>query len=891
MARKCRGPVRAALKKLNLEKVLTGEEIDALIGRVEASRRRRAAASPGESDAAAFRAAAEEIVAEEAKMTLVERRMRLASARAKARRQAFYDRMDGTDADKLTALTVGSERLGFGEALSVDAQGRALQAEYWSDLERALKGTGQLERLAPWHGFFDPEFEAKVEIELARANGGQDAPTGDADAVKVAEAIAPVMERARQAQNAEGAWIQKLEGYNGRQSHDALKVAGGFWRGIADLSALRRGGWDAARTSAAQRAFREWRDFTAPRLDERTFDGIETIADDAAPDFLGQGGTARDRFLAAVWWDIVTGRHAILKGADDLGDFRPPPSKARSISAGRVLHYRDASARREYRIKFGASRGLYADVVGQLGRAASNVALMRTFGPSPRASFEADLQRMLGRARDVNDAVTGKALGSTRVQRRFDELDGTANAPENLRLATAGRLIRIDQSLSKLGGMVLSAFSDLPIAVQTLSRAGVDLLDGYSGLLAGVSRLDGAERREVADLLDVGARSAAAELSSRFVAGDGPIGWSAWAMRMFYKANGFEFWSDGIRRGAAQMLSAHLGAEAPKGWGALKPGTRETLERFGIDARGWDVIRKGVEPAEDGRAYLTFDAIDRASDADLHVWAGLKGKAATAGAAVRAREDLSLRLRALVTDTLDTALSESRVKERSALTLGTRPGTILGEATRLFTQFWAFPLSFMGRHVDPAARGYAGKAPAFLLAHLILSTTVLGYVSMQAKQLAKGREPRPLYDDDGKPRYATFLAAMMQGGGLGIYGDFLFGEYNRFGGSPIATVGGPAIGEAEKVLKLFGHLRGALDPAVTGDERAESLGDAGVDTIRFVTGNTPFVNLWYTRTALDASLLWQINEAISPGWAARYEKRVEEETGAAFIVKPTEAVR
>jgi hypothetical protein len=892
MARKCRGPVRAALKKLDLEKVLTGEEIDALIDRVQASRQRRAKVGSGESDAAAFKAAAEEIVAEEARMTLVERRMRLASARAKGRRRRIMDAMPGTDVDKLTAMTVGREDLGFGQALSVDAQGRAKQAEYWGDLERALKGTGQLERLAPWHGFFDAEFEARVEVELARVNGGKDAPTGDAEAVKVAEAIAPVMEKARRDQNAEGAWIARIEGYNGRQSHDALKVAGGFWKGIADLDVLRRGGsWDQAQRAAADRAFREWRDFTVQRLDERTFDGIEAPPPTDLPKGLEGLESPRDRFLAAVWWDIVTGRHAILKGADDLGDFRPPASKARSVSAGRVLHFRDAMDRRAYRIRYGASRGLYADVVGQLGRAASNVALMRTYGPSPRASFEADLNGMLGRARDRNDAVGGKALTASRVMRRFDELDGAATAPDSLRLATVGRLIRIDQSLSKLGGMVLSAFSDMPIAVQTLSRSGVEFLDGYSGLMAGLTRLDGATRREVSDLLDVGARSAASELSSRFVAGDGPIGWSAWAMRMLYKASVFEFWSDGIRRGAAQMLSASLGGEASRGWSALKPGTRETLERYGLDEKAWEAIRKGVEPAEDGRSYLTFDALDRASDADLHAWAGLKGKAATARAAVRAREDLGLRLRAMITDVLDTALSESRVKERSALTLGTRPGTILGEAVRLFTQFWAFPISFMGRHVDPARKGYAGKAPAFLMAHLILSTTMLGYVSMQAKQLAKGREPRPLFDDDGKPRYSTFLAAMLQGGGLGIYGDFLFGEYNRFGGSPIATIGGPAVGEAEKLLKLMGHLRGGLDPSKTSEERAESFGDAGVDTVRFVTGNTPFVNLWYTRTALDAALLWQINEAISPGWAERYERRVEEETGAKFIVKPSEAVR
>lgn len=893
MTNRCRGPVRAALKGKGAEKAFSGDEIDALIERLAAKKRRMTGENPTADEAATMRAAAEELSAEELKAGLIERRMRLASTRARARREALYARMGADEARQLQAITVGHEDIGFGQGLSVDAQGRALQVELWADLERALKATGQLDRIAPWHGFFDAEFEARVEIELARVNGGRDAPTGDAEAVKAAEAIAPLLERARTMQNAEGAWIAQLEGYNGRQTHDALRVAGGFWKGMTDAGVLARtGSFKAAREAAAAKAFAEWKRFSAPLLDARTFDGIDPRDfDEVVVPGMGAVTDPKERFLAAVWWDIVTGRHAILKGADDFGDFRPPPGKARAISASRVLIFRDATARRQYRLKYGASRSLYADVIGQLGRAASNTALMRNFGPTPRAAFEADIQRGLSAARDRNDVAVGRALGSPKLARRFEELDGTSSAPENLRLATVGRLVRIDQSLSKLGGMVLSAFSDAPIAVQTLGRVGVDFLDGYQAVLGGVARLQGPEGREIADMLDVGARSAANEMSSRFAAADGPIGWSGWAMRMFYKANGFEFWNDGIRRGAAQMLASHFGREAATDFAGLRTGTRETLERYGLDAGAWDLLRRGVEDGEDGRPYLTFDALDKAEDAALLTWAGHTGKAATPEAATRAREELALRFRAMIGDTLDTAISDARARERSALTLGTRPGTILGEAVRLFTQFWSFPLSFVGRQVSPALKGNAGKAPAFLLAHLILSTTILGLVSMQAKQIAKGREMRPLTDEDGKPRFDVFLAAMLQGGGLGLYGDFLFGEYNRFGGSPIATLGGPSVGEAEKLLKLFGHLRGALDPNLTGDERKESLGDAGADTLRFVTGNTPFVNLFYTRLALDAGLLWHMNEAISPGWAERYEQRVEDETGAAFIVKPSEVVR
>ena len=68
---------------------------------------------------------------------------------ARARREGIYGRMGVTEDRALHAITVGDEALGFGKGLSTDAQGRALQSDLWADLERGLKASGQLERIAP----------------------------------------------------------------------------------------------------------------------------------------------------------------------------------------------------------------------------------------------------------------------------------------------------------------------------------------------------------------------------------------------------------------------------------------------------------------------------------------------------------------------------------------------------------------------------------------------------------------------------------------------------------------------------------------------------------------------------------------------------------------------
>ncbi|TCS14539.1 hypothetical protein [Caulobacter sp. BK020] len=834
MTKACRAPVRAAVGD-----AFTDDEIDALLERVVQRKKAKAAAKVSLSEGGAWKEAAAEIARDELKASLIEQRTRIFAERAKLRRRAQLSAMEGSPARKLLAFIEGDETQGFGNSFSIDAQGRALETELLAGIERGLRKNGLWDRIANALDQQDPQFEEAVATEMARLNGGRETPTGDEDAVKAAEIFNGAIERGRQMQNDEGAWIGQLDGYVARQSHDALKVAGGFWGGVGSIkTAIRKGGLAAMKSEAAQKAFQRWRDTIAPLLHERTF------ADLGLTDRGLTGVAAREEMLRGVWWNIVTGKHEIMAGADDLGDFTPPASLARKVSAERVLHFRDAKSWLAYHREFGRG-SLFSAIVGDVRRAARNTALMKGFGPAPEAAFKAEVERGLADARATHDAVEGKAFLAKRMEQAFEQIDGRADAPENVRLAMIGQMIRGHESISKLGGMVLSAFADVPVATQALARVGVDWLAGYDGILRGISRLDGPQAREVAELMDVGARAASGRLSTRLAAKDGPLGWIGWGQRFNMKISGFEWWNDGLRAGVATILSKHLGQSADLAFDALPIGTRETFERYGIDAAGWDRLRAGAAQQEGVGRIITADAAG--DDADL-----------------------ALRFRALTQETLDNATSEARARERRMIGAGTRRGTIAGEAIRLYTQFWSFPQTFIQRSLIPAAKGYAGQKPAALLAHLILSTTLFGYVSMQAKQMAKGRTPRPLSPE-------AFMAAMLQGGGLGIYGDFLFGDFNRFGGSPLSTLGGPAIGDLESAMKLWSALR-------SGE-------DVGAEAFQFAKANTPFINTWWTKAALDYVLLWRVQEALNPGWAARYQKRVEDQTGSEFWLAPTDAVR
>ncbi|GIK50363.1 MAG: hypothetical protein BroJett013_30600 [Alphaproteobacteria bacterium] len=883
--RACLTPVQMAVGRL-----FSDEEIEDALARLAARYARLKAGQGVLSDADPFlwREAFETLAAEDLREGLIEARMRAAAAVAKARRQNRYDGHDGNAGAKLRALLVGEENRGDRRGLSIDAEGKALEARAQSDFAQRLDEVGQLERLAdPFKAFApDTAFEDKVAMEIARLNGEERAQTGDADALKVAEIIKADQDRARAAMNRLGAWIGELPGYISRTTHDAIKISGGFWKGMNE--------------TARAEARAAWIRFIRPLLDERTFVDSDEFALRALQDEIDRAVTAagggkaevdalmreralavieasRQAFLERVWTDIVSGYRASAGEVrpDDLDGFAPPPSLARKLSRSRVLHFADAEAWIAYNRRFG-SGSLFQAHLSFLSRASRAEALMRNFGPSPEAAFKADRERLAAEARADGDVAGVKAVQSLLRQAEFDQLTGAAEMAENHRLATSSRAIRSWTQMAKLGGMIFSSVTDLGNGAQALARAGVGRLKSYQQLVQSIADMpDGVVRDEVANLVGEGARVMAGDIAARFTAPDANLGTMFKLQRVFYRVNAFHFWAARIRRGAAHILARHLGARAEQGWGALDEATRAGLERYGVDAGVWELVR-GQAAEIDGARILTPDAVERLDDQAVAAWTGKKAPSALDIA--DARRELMIRLQAYFTDTIDTVMTEPRARERAMLRLGTRTGTVLGTALELFMQFKSFPLSMLTRHLGPAfadaQRGAWGQ-----FAHLLSATTALGFVAMTLKDLARGLKPQPLEDEDGNPNLDVFLRAFVQGGGAGLYADFIFGDYDRFGRSPFAALAGPSVGELERLLRIFTQLREG------------NVGEAGAGAARVAIDNTPFLNLFYTRIALNYLFLYQLQEEISPGYLERMEQSTRESRGGQeYYYPPSEMI-
>ena len=151
----------------------------------------------------------------------------------------------------------------------------------------------------------------------------------------------------------------------------------------------------------------------------------------------------------------------------------------------------------------------------------------------------------------------------------------------------------------------------------------------------------------------------------------------------------------------------------------------------------------------------------------------------------------------------------------------------------------------------------------------MITSAMLGYMSMTLKDLLKGRSPR----DITKPK--TIMAALLQGGGLGIYGDVLFNEVR----DKFALLGG--------LVGPIGVTTADVLMAIKHGTRLE-FSKASKSAYDAVTAMIPFYNLFYIKSAFDYMIGYQIMETIKPGILERIENRMEKDYNQHFLfTKPS----
>lgn len=633
------------------------------------------------------------------------------------------------------------------------------------------------------------------------------------EAVELARVVKKWQETARLDANREGAYIGKEHGYIARQSHDLHKI--------------RKAG------------FETWRDAILPKLD------LDRMA---IPD--GDVGA----FLRKVYEGLASGVHLKASTRPKLAGFKGPANLARRASQERVLHFKSPDDWLGYNREYGKG-SVRESVVSSLRSSAQTVGLLRILGTNPESMLDVlgrDLQEKIddpAKQRAFADDLKGP------VQNRLRQVDGTVNIPVNATAARVSANIRAVESMAKLGGAVISSITDVPVYASEVRYQGRGMFSGLLEAIGGIAagRPKG-ERAQVLSSIGVFFDSMAGELVRRGSLDDTFSAGVARTMQQYFKFNLLNWWTESLRGSAALSLSHFMAKESVKGFDKLHPQMQRMLGLYGIAEREWNLIRNGKQTLADGREYLTPDGLEDQALAD--------------------------RLRSFYIDRAETAVIEPDAATLAMMRQGTQSGTLYGELLRFVGQFKSFGIAYTQRVLAREAYGYGADTLGQALrngqsmrglANVVLMSTLFGYGAMATKDLIKGKTPRDPHDAK------TWLAAAVQGGGFGIYGDFLLGQSDRFGGGLLGKLAGPTLGTIEEIDQIRAKVFEGQD--------------VGATALKTLVNNTPFLNLFYTRMALDYSILWEVQESLNPGYLRRMEQRAKKENGQTYWLSPQQAVR
>lgn len=802
---------------------LTQQEIKNIEDRIYRNMRQLARNDPASwramTDAERLRRAGQLAASELTNEAALKKRRVALTIAARQRLDAFIKTYQGKDG-KLEALnrTIAFHADGKSNFLSVESRGKATRDYALSQIQEAF------EAVDPrfFHLFED---EASVR-DLVYEMRGQD--TGNVRAKKGAKAWAGVTELLRQRFNDAGGDIGYLENWGIPQHHSMEKVG----RVPQD----------------------KWVSDVIGKLDRKYYikDDGQLMSDAELTTFLGE-----------AYNTIATG------GLNKLSDTGMRISGARSNrgNASRQIHFKDADSYLEYQREYG-DRSLWEVMVGHLEGISKDIALVETYGPNPDHVFRSILDEVTAEQATANPERTGriKRLANS-TENLYNFIAGKTQPIANPHIARWSDNIRNWMVASRLGSALLASFSDLGTMYMSAKVANIPMNRLFMNQL---EAMNPANRMELARARRAGlAMESLLGSVNRWAMDNMGPSVSRWAATAVMRASGLTAWTDAHKRAYGVTMMGSLGevvSRAPD-LRSLDDSDFRILKSKGITEQDFSVWKLAQQEdwGNGNTTMLTPESIMRIPDAAvMHL-----------GLPERVRFEAMRRLLAAVSEEVDMAVITPGAREQLLTGGGLQRGTWKGELTRSVFLFKSFPISVVLRHWTramgmPSAGGRAAYIAAFLA-----STTMLGALSQQLNDLASGRNPREM---TGKDAGKFWLGALLKGGGLGLYGDFLLSDHTRYGGGALASMLGPVAGLVDDVVKL---AQGIPLNAVEGKPE-----QTGGDLVKLGKGLIPGANLWYAKAALDHMIFNQLQEYFSPGYLRKMEQRSKKEFNQTYWWRP-----
>jgi hypothetical protein len=591
-----------------------------------------------------------------------------------------------------------------------------------------------------------------------------------------------------------------------------------------------------------------WVEFIKGRLDiPRTFANVSDPAQ-------------IDNILGDIYNSIMSGDHLKHGGTNSVYGTRNVTNR---LNASRVLHFKDVQARQEYNVAFGEP-SLKESVMGVLSNSARNIAIMQELGTNPKDTLNKILALLRKKYKDQDSKIT-RQLNLKTFENQFKEIDGSINGIGNQTLATISMGVRTLQNTGKLGLATITSFGDLAQYMGTTSFQGRGL---FSGLFEALNGLFKTNDRAAMEVLQTTSNSIHSFMGNKYGAANDTWGTMGKIQNTFFKWNTLNGWISSLKSSMAVGLSRHYGMQTELKFSDLSVRERNFLTLYGIDDGKWNMLRSIKTLDVEGKRYMTAEGVNELSDNVINAYVGKK----LSQREIRNfKQDLEITWRNVLVDQTMHGTPEPDAAIRAITNQGLEKGTPMGETIRFVMQFKSFPISIwkkiIGRELYSYGPDDSRLAKVSGLASLLMLSTFWGYIAMSAKDMIKGRSPR----DPNKK--STLVQAFAQGGGAGIYGDFLINELqNEYGNGIFETALGPT---ASDIKKIFDIVQSMNDPK-----------KAGKKFVQLAEGNVPFLNLYYTKTAYDYLIGYQVKEYLDPGFFRRMRDKHEQQRGQSYYLKP-----
>jgi hypothetical protein len=639
--------------------------------------------------------------------------------------------------------------------------------------------------------------------------------TGDAKAAQLAKAWAETAEYARQSFNAAGGDIAKLARWGLPQAHD------GF--------AIRRAAGAGEKDPAVHR--RAWIDFVRPLIDP------DVMIDQATG--LPIAPARLELALQRMFDNIVSDGQARLAPGQEPGG---SSALARQHQDHRFLVFKDAASWTAYQERFGTADPFNA-MMGHLDMMARDIAAVEVLGPDPRRQWDwLELEATRQAGVDVTQKAGARDAGARgermlkQARHMFETYLGSYNAAsgEN-RLAGTMAGVRGYLTTAQLGSSVLMDVPSAPVfGAMARAIAGLDRAGDVSRLVKLLNPADDGHRaiaRRIG-IVNEGARDGLVQALYHAESINGGAIGSQLPSAMLRLIGQTAFTNARQRSFAMEFLGAlgdatrHSFSDLQTG-DEISPALARSLQRWGISAKDWDKIREvPLDEVEPGAAFLDLSGIEAAHG-----------------------RDLAMRVSEMVQQEMVRAVPVGTLYSRAALIGGTQAGSVWGEIVRSVGMYRGFIVTLgytYGQEVRAKIIQDGIGSAALAATAATLGLTLAASVGMQAREVAKGNEPRAMDTSD------FWSAALLQSGGLGILGDFFTATQSRAGSSASLAGLGPVGGLGADVMGVVNDGMAEVGlPSFATSENPNPQRKAANLAARYA----PWSSIWWARAAWDRTVI------------------------------------